>query len=124
MLKDITASGRYVVANGNSGSSMPYVPSNANNPIQGMIRINNQDMQVFDGSGWVTMYNSVASVGLTPETEALLDWVKSKQRQEIELLELASQNQAVLTALENVKKAQEQLTIIAHLSRETNETTS
>jgi hypothetical protein len=109
---------------GSGNTSMPYVPSNPNNPIQGMIRINNQDMQVFDGSSWVTMYNSVASVGLTPEVESLLDWIRSKQRQEIELLELASQNQAVLTALENVKKAQEQLTIIAHLSRETNETTS
>jgi hypothetical protein len=105
-------------------TSMPYVPSNSNNPIQGMIRVNNQDMQVFDGSSWVNMYNSVASVGLTPEVESLLDWVRSKQRQEIELLELAAKNQAVLTALENVKKAQEQLTIIAHLSRETNETTS
>jgi hypothetical protein len=103
---------------------MPYVPSNSNNPIQGMIRVNNQDMQVFDGSSWVNMYNNVASVGLTPEVESLLDWVRSKQRQEIELLELAAKNQAVLTALENVKKAQEQLTIIAHLSRETNETTS
>jgi hypothetical protein len=123
MLKDIIASGRSIMV-GSGNTSMPYVPSNPNNPIQGMIRINNQDMQVFDGSSWVTMYNSVASVGLTPEVESLLDWIRSKQRQEIELLELASQNQAVLTALENVKKAQEQLTIIAHLSRETNETTS
>jgi hypothetical protein len=123
MLKDIIASGRSIMV-GSGNTSMPYVPSNPNNPIQGMIRINNQDMQVFDGSSWVTMYNSVASVGLTPEVELLLDWIRSKQRQEIELLELASQNQAVLTALENVKKAQEQLTIIAHLSRETNETTS
>jgi len=123
MLKDITASSRYITI-GSGGTSMPYVPSNSNNPIQGMIRVHNQDMQVFDGSSWVNMYNSIASVGLTPEVESLLDWVRSKQRQEIELLELASQNQAVLTALENVKKAQEQLTIIAHLSRETNETTS
>ena len=123
MLKDIMTSGRSMIVSGGS-TSMPYVPSNSNNPIQGMIRVNNQDMQVFDGSSWVNMYNSVASVGLTPEVESLLDWVRSKQRQEIELLELAAKNQAVLTALENVKKAQEQLTIIAHLSRETNETTS
>ena len=123
MLKDIMASGQSMLDSG-GGTSMPYVPSNSNNPIQGMIRVNNQDMQVFDGSSWVNMYNSVASVGLTPEVESLLDWVRSKQRQEIELLELAAKNQAVLTALENVKKAQEQLTIIAHLSRETNETTS
>jgi hypothetical protein len=123
MLKDIIASGRSMLVSG-GGTSMPYVPSNSNNPIQGMIRVNNQDMQVFDGSSWVNMYNNVASVGLTPEVESLLDWVRSKQRQEIELLELAAKNQAVLTALENVKKAQEQLTIIAHLSRETNETTS
>jgi hypothetical protein len=80
-------------------------------------------MEVFDGNSWMTLNMDYASVGLNGEAEALLDWIKSKQRQEIELLELASKNQAVLTALENVKKAQEQLTIISHLARE-HETTS
>jgi hypothetical protein len=80
-------------------------------------------MEVFDGTSWVMLNMDYASVGLNGEAEALLDWIKSKQRQEIELLELASKNQAVLTALENVKKAQEQLTIISHLARE-HETTS
>jgi hypothetical protein len=123
MLQDITSSSRYVTAYG-GGSSLPYVPSNANNPIQGMVRVQNQNIQVFDGSSWINMTQSVASVGLTPEVESLLEWVKSKQRQEIELLELASKNQAVLIALENVKKAQEQLTITAHLAKEMHETTS
>jgi hypothetical protein len=89
-----------------------------------MVRVQNQNIQVFDGSSWINMTQSVASVGLTPEVESLLEWVKSKQRQEIELLELASKNQAVLIALENVKKAQEQLTITAHLAKEMHETTS
>ena len=36
----------------------------------------------------------------------------------IEILEKAMKNEAVRIALENVKEAQDQLTIIAHLSRE------
>jgi hypothetical protein len=91
--------------------------------MQGMIRVWGSDMQVFDGSSWMNMTTSYATVGLDQDTQNILQWVRSKQRQEIELLELATKNEAVRIALENVKEAQEQLTIIAHLSRE-HETTS
>jgi hypothetical protein len=124
MIKNITASGRYVTVTG--GNASTYINGNSGAQGVGNMRYNtsNQQMEVYDGNSWTMINMDYASVGLTPEVESLLDWVRSKQRQEIELLELASKNQAVLTALENVKKAQEQLTIIAHLSRETNETTS
>ena len=122
MIKGLQGIGGLTVNGGNT--ALPYVGPNSNNPMTGMIRINGTEMEVFNGSGWQMLSTSYATVGLDQDTQNLLQWAKSKQRQEIELLELASQNQAVLTALENVKKAQEQLTIIAHLSRETNETIS
>lgn len=124
MIKDIIPSGRYLQVSG--GVSSTYV--NGYTGLQGVgnMRYNtsSQRMEVFDGNTWIQINMSSVSVGLHHDAEMLLDWVKSKQRQEIELLELASKNQAVLAALENVKKAQEQLTIIAHLARETNETTT
>lgn len=123
MLKDITATSRYITAGGGS-TSMPYIPSNANNPIQGMIRVNNQDMQVFDGSSWVTMYNGIASVGLTPEAESLLDWARKKRDEELEWQNLAATSEAVKIALENLEQAKQQLAITAHLAKDINETTS
>jgi len=121
MIKGLQGNIGLTVTGGNT--SVPYVNQNNNNPIQGMIRVWGNDMQVFDGSSWLNMSTSYATVGLDQDTQNLLQWVKSKQRQEIEILELATKNEAVRIALENVKKAQDQLTITAHLSRE-HETTS
>jgi hypothetical protein len=108
---------------GAGATSLPYVNQNNNNPMQGMIRVWGSDMQVFDGNAWISMATGYATVGLDQETQNLLSWAKSKQRQEIELLEMATKNEAVRIALENVKKAQDNLTITAHLSRDY-ETTS
>jgi len=121
MIKGLQGITNVIVSGGNT--SVPYVNQNSSNPMQGMIRVWGSDMQVFDGSAWMNMSTSYATVGLDQDTQNLLQWVKSKQRQEIEILELATKNEAVRIALENVKKAQDQLTITAHLSRE-HETTS
>jgi len=121
MIKGLQGISGVTVSGGNT--SVPYVNQNINNPITGMIRVWGSDMQVFDGSGWMNMSTSYATVGLDQDTQNLLQWVKSKQRQEVEILELATKNEAVRIALENVKKAQDYLTITAHLSRE-HETTS
>jgi hypothetical protein len=121
MIKGLQGVSGITVGAGNT--SVPYVNQNNNNPMQGMVRVCGSDMQVFDGNAWVNMATSYATVGLDQETQNLLNWARSKQRQEIEILEKAIKNEAVRIALENVKEAQEQLTIIAHLSRD-HETTS
>jgi hypothetical protein len=122
MIKGITQSGRYVtVSQGNN--SLPYVPSNSNNPIQGMIRVSNQDMQVFDGSSWITLTSSYSTVGLTGEAESLLDWARKKRDEEMAWESLAKENQAVKIALDNLEQARRQVDITAKLAREY-ETTS
>jgi hypothetical protein len=121
MIKGLQGIQGITVSAGNT--SVPYVNMNTNNPMTGMIRVWGSDMQVFDGTTWIGMTTSYATVGLDSETQNLLTWARSKQKQEIELLEMATKNEAVRIALENVKKAQDQLTITAHLSREY-ETTS
>jgi hypothetical protein len=124
MIKTINASGRYITVTG--GNSNTYINGYPGAQGVGNMRYNtsNQSMEVFDGNSWIMISMDHVSVGLTSDTESLLDWVRSKQRQEIELLELASKNEAVRIALENVKKAQDQLTITAHLSREYETATS
>jgi hypothetical protein len=124
MINGITQAGRYVtVLQGNN--SLPYVPSNSNNPIQGMIRTNNQNMQVFDGSSWINITPSYSTVGLTSEAESLLDWARKKRDEEMAWESLAKENQAVKIALDNLEQARRQLDITAKLAREYDtETTS
>ena len=121
MIKGLQGTIGVTVSGGNT--SVPYINNNPSNPMQGMMRINGTDIQVFDGNSWMNLSASYATVGLDSETQNLLNWARSKQKQEIDLLELATKNEAVRIALENVKKAQDQLTITAHLSRDY-ETTS
>jgi hypothetical protein len=123
MLQDITSSSRYVTVYGGS-STLPYVPSNSNNPIQGMIRVQNQNIQTFDGSSWINMTQSIGSVGLTPEAESLLDWARKKRDEEIMWQSLANENKAVKIALDNLEQARQQLDITAKLAREYEQTPS
>jgi hypothetical protein len=118
MIKNITASGRYVQVSG--GGSGTYV--NGYSGLQGVgnMRYNtaNQCMEVFDGNNWVTISMDYATVGLNGEAESLLDWARQKRDEEFAWKALAEKNQAVKIALENVEKAKQQLDITAKLARE------
>jgi len=116
-----------VVSGGNT--SVPYVNStsygNNNNPMQGMMRVSGTDMQVFDGSSWLNMSASYATVELTPEIQTLLDWARKKKVEEEILISLPSDNPAVKLARENINRikqelarAEEQLKITEILSQD------
>ena len=122
MIRNLTGTNGITVSGG--VSHIPYINQNPNNPIVGMLRINGSDLQVFDGSTWLNFGGSYVNVELDQDTKSLLSWARMKQKQEIDLLELATKNKAVEIALENVKKAQEQLTITSRLAKEEHETTS
>lgn len=85
MIKGLTGSAHVVVSGGNT--SVPYVNLNLNNPMQGMMRINGSDLQVFDGSNWLSMSTSYATVALSPTTEEAIDWAKRKMQEEKNLHE-------------------------------------
>jgi hypothetical protein len=114
MIKGIAPMGKYTVISGGN-TSVPYVNQNINNPIQGMIRINGTDTQVFDGTTWMTMNTSYASVGLSPDAEALLDWAKKKRDEEMELEALAQTNPTIRDLLDTIKQKEEQMTIVRTL---------
>jgi uncharacterized protein YqfA (UPF0365 family) len=123
MLKNITASGRYVQVSG--GGSGTYV--NGYSGLQGVgnMRYNtsNQCMEVFDGNNWVTLSMDYASVGLSGEAEALLDWARQKRDEEYAWKALSEKNKAVKIALDNLEEAKRQLDVTAKLARE-HDTTS
>ena len=124
MIKDIMASGRYVQVAG--GSASTYVNGYSGSQGVGNMRYNtsNQSMEVFDGSTWVMLNMSHASVGLSGEAETLLDWARQKRDEEMMWKSLANENKAVKIALDNLEQARQQLDITAKLAREYEQTTS
>ena len=83
MIKGIMGSNGIAVEGGNT--SVPFVNANINNPMTGMIRIHGTDMQVFDGSGWLSVSTSYATVGLEPTAEEAIKWVRHKMEEEQDL---------------------------------------
>ena len=104
---------------------MPYINMNA--PSSGMVRYNgnNKQLEVFDGSSnvWLQMYGQTADIQLSPQIQAVVNWANQKMAEELEWERLAKTNDAVNIALENMKKAKQQLDITAKLVKEHNETT-
>jgi len=117
MIKGIAPMGKYTVVSGGN-TSVPYVNQNINNPMQGMIRINGTDTQVFDGTTWMTMNTSYASVGLSPDAEALLDWAKKKRSEEIEIDLLAAANPTIKDLLEQIKEKEDQIQMVMTLIKQ------
>jgi hypothetical protein len=105
MIKSITGGPGVVVSGGSV--SFPYVPMNANNPVQGMLRINGQDIQTFDGSSWLTVGASYANVSLDTESLDLLQWARTQRQLELNRKTLIENNPALQKAYEAVRRAEE-----------------
>ena len=114
MIKGIMGGTSITVSGGST--SFPYVPMNNNNPIQGMIRINGQDTQVFDGSGWQTMYGSIANIELTPEVQSIIDWARKKKAEEQKLDELCKTYPGLGKARDNFETFKRLVDASEHLS--------
>lgn len=69
-------------------TSVPYIYPNTTNPMTGMVRVWGTDTQVFDGTNWLNMNSSYATVSLDSESQVLLDWARRKMLEEQELQSL------------------------------------
>ena len=122
MINTITSSSQHLYAAG--GSSLPYVSMNTSNPSQGMLRLNGSDMEVFDGSSWRKIYAGSANVGLNTEAEQAISWAIKRMKQEEEWYKLATTNEAVSIALDQLEQARTRLELTAILARDHEQTTS
>lgn len=93
-----------IAVNGGN-TSLQYVNQNVSNPMQGMIRVWGTDMQVFEGTSWTNIQTSYATVELDTETKMLLEWAKTKKKDEEILLTLPSDHPSVKAAKQNLNKA-------------------
>ena len=125
MIKGIQGGPGVLVAGGDT--SLQYVSPDANNPMQGMVRVSGTDLQVFNGSYWQNIATSYATIRLDPETEMLLNYVRKQRQEEVEIRALISghHHPAVEAAqenlnkvLEDVERAKRQLKATVILSKE------
>jgi hypothetical protein len=111
MIKGLIGTQGVVVSAGNT--SLPYVNQNPGNPLQGMLRIWGTDMQVFDGSAWVTMSTSYATVSLDAESQDLLQWARTQRTLQLNRDILIKNNPALQKAYESIKRAEANFDILA-----------
>ena len=101
MIKGLMGSRGVVVDGGNT--SVPYINQNNNNPMTGMIRVWGTDMQVFDGTAWLSVSTSYATVGLEPTAEEAIKWVRHKMAEEQDLKARMEQHPGLKDAYEKFR---------------------
>ena len=111
MIKGIMGSQGVVVSGGDT--ALPYVPTNNENPIQGMIRVHGTDLQVFNGSMWTNLSTSYASVTLDPHTQGLLKWVEAQRSIAFNRMTAVEKNPALTKAFEAIARAEANFDILA-----------
>ena len=93
--------------------SIPYINNNSSNPIQGMIRLWGNDFQVFDGTAWIQLASSYATVSLDQETQDLLQWARTQRQLEMNRATLIENNPALENAYRAVLRAEQNFDILA-----------
>ena len=111
MIKGLTGNGGVTVSAGNT--SVPYVNMDINKPMQGMIRVWGSDMQVFDGSNWMNMSTSYATVSLDQETQDLLQWARTQRQLEMNRTTLIENNPALEKAYKAILRAEQNFDILS-----------
>lgn len=121
MIKTINAGPGLTV--NNSYANWPTFYNNATssgNTLIGQVRYNgsSQNFEVYDGASWLIMSSAYPTIDLAPHVQAVVSWAQTKIAEESRLRELAAKHPTVADALEAVKRAEEQVQIVAALVQE------
>jgi hypothetical protein len=113
MIKGLTGTCGVTVSGGNT--ALPYISPNANNPIQGMIRVHNTDLEVFNGTGWQQLPSWHATVSMDQDIVDVIQWARKKRDQELEIELLAKENVAVQDLVNQINEKKDQLKMVKTL---------
>ena len=118
MIKTINTGTGLTINNGYT--NWPTFYNNATssgNTLIGQVRYNgaSQNMEVYDGSSWLMISAAFPMLSLAPHVQAVVEWAQKKMAEESRLRELAARNPSLRDALEAVKRAEEQVQIVAAL---------
>jgi hypothetical protein len=111
MIKGLMGTCGVTVSGGNT--ALPYVGPNSNNPVTGMIRINNTELEVFNGTSWQQISSSYATVSLDQEILDVIQWARTQRTMALNRMTLAQNNPALMKALEAVKRAEDNFELLA-----------
>jgi hypothetical protein len=117
MIKGINpgSSGGYL--NISDSGYTPYISPNSNNPATGMIRMNGNNYEVFDGSNWI-MFGGYTNISLNGAAISALDWCQKKMIEEAKINELAARSPTVADALAAYNDAKSKLEVVLTLTDE------
>ena len=118
MIKGINTGTGLTVNNGYTSWPNFYNNSVSNsNTLVGQMRYNGsaQCIEVYDGMTWLSMGSSYPTIVLAPHVQAVVNWAQTKMAEESRLRELAAKHPTVADALAAVKRAEEQVQIVAAL---------
>jgi hypothetical protein len=116
MIGNIGQTGKYVVVTGGTASN--YINNGGYMGVgQLQYNTNTQRLEVYNGTTWQPLNLGQYYVGLNPDAELLLDWVKKRRDEEAEARVMAEQYPAVADALAAVHEAEQQLKMVVALCR-------
>ena len=116
MIKGIM--GNHGVTVGAGDVSTPYVNNNSSNPMQGMIRLWGNDFQVFDGTTWIQLASSYATISLDQDTQDLLQWARTQRTLERNRAVLIENNPALEKAYKAILRAEQNFDILSKFVEE------
>jgi hypothetical protein len=100
--------------------SPPYINQNSQNPMQGVLRINGSDMQVYDGSGWISIGGAFPTVSLNGAAYSAINWAQQKMQEEANIKALAEKHPAIADAVNTINEAYDKLKVVVALVEEEN----
>jgi hypothetical protein len=97
--------------------SYPSFSMNPNNPIIGAMRFNSisQNVEVFDGSGWLLLNGSIPMVGLAPDSEKAIEWAKKKMEEEAYVLGLSREYPVIKDLLDQQNNIKHKIDMVVAL---------
>ena len=104
MIKSINGSNGITINNGYSTWPQFY-NNNSSNTLVGQLRYNgsSQNMEVYDGSTWLTMSSGYPTVELSSDVQMVLNWARIKMAEEARIKELEDENKKLKETLEKLK---------------------
>ena len=113
MIKGLMGTCGVTVSAGNT--TVPYINQNHSNPMQGMIRIWGSDMQVFDGTAWMNLSTSYATVTLDQDILDIIQWARTQRQLELNRATLIKNNPALQKAQEAIERAEENFELLQRI---------
>lgn len=111
MIRGILGSSGVTVTTQNC--ALPFINKNEDIPMQGMLRVCGNDMQIFDTGIWKKLDMGYPTIGLTSEVQELLTWARVQIIVHRDRAVLAEKNPAMMNALTAIQAAEANFDILA-----------